>query len=280
MAGVIFVNPDSGKNDSQVEEIRERFPDDTVRVIDFDNIETDVSSIVHDGIDFIGVAGGDGTVRTFAELLCRQDIPLLVLPCGTRNHFAKDNGIGSIEDAANALVKRQLERIDVGSVNGHAFINNASIGTYPKIVNRRETKHSRLPKGLGHLVATFEQLRKGKKYRVQIDGESMIAWIVFVGNGPYGKGLVDLADRESLKENILDVRVVLASSPFSRFRLLMALMFGRIGKTRLVQRRSVTKVTVDSRETLPIALDGEVVDLQTPYEFRSEAGQLLVFTPT
>ncbi len=37
-------------------------------------------------------AGGDGTLSAVAGVAVGHDVPLVVVPCGTRNHFAKDCG--------------------------------------------------------------------------------------------------------------------------------------------------------------------------------------------
>ena len=44
----------------------------------------------------LGVWGGDGTVGTAAAVAVERSLPLLVLPGGTLNHFAKDAGTGSL----------------------------------------------------------------------------------------------------------------------------------------------------------------------------------------
>ncbi len=51
----------------------------------------------------LGVAGGDGTINAAAEVALAADLPLLVIPGGTLNHFARDVGLGSVQDAVDAL---------------------------------------------------------------------------------------------------------------------------------------------------------------------------------
>ena len=43
--------------------------------------------------DVLVVAGGDGTVSAVAAVAVERDLPLVVLPCGTLNHFAADAGL-------------------------------------------------------------------------------------------------------------------------------------------------------------------------------------------
>lgn len=45
-------------------------------------------------VDVLGVAGGDGSVATVASVAAERNLPLVVVPYGTRNHFARDLGLG------------------------------------------------------------------------------------------------------------------------------------------------------------------------------------------
>jgi Diacylglycerol kinase catalytic domain len=48
---------------------------------------------VAQGADLIGMAGGDGSQALVASVASRHAIPFVVVPAGTRNHFALDLGI-------------------------------------------------------------------------------------------------------------------------------------------------------------------------------------------
>ncbi|MFE5097437.1 diacylglycerol kinase family protein [Streptomyces sp. NPDC056638] len=45
-----------------------------------------------DGADLLGVVGGDGTQALVAEVAAESGLPFVVIPAGTRNHFAMDLG--------------------------------------------------------------------------------------------------------------------------------------------------------------------------------------------
>ena len=47
------------------------------------------------GCDLLGMAGGDGSQALVAAVAARCRIPLVVVPAGTRNHFARDLGVGT-----------------------------------------------------------------------------------------------------------------------------------------------------------------------------------------
>ena len=280
MGGIILVNPAAGPDDLSADELRKRFPDHEVVECDGDITEK-VTDALKRGVDFVAVAGGDGTIRSVAEQLSGTDVPLLPIPAGTRNHFAKDVGVADIDDAAAAASGRRV-RVDVGDVNGHRFVNNSSIGVYPRIVIRREAHERHLPKGVANVVAVWEQVRRrGQRFDVDVDNRRHTAWMVFVGNGKYGDGLIDLADRESLDGNCLDVRIALADKPMARVRLLFALLFGRLSRSQLLERMTTAAVDIDleGRTIVEVALDGEVERLESPLRYRSLEGELWVLVP-
>ncbi len=59
------------------------------------------------GADLLGAAGGDGTQALVAEVAVAHDLPVLVIPAGTRNHFALDLGTRSGRPAQGARSARR-----------------------------------------------------------------------------------------------------------------------------------------------------------------------------
>lgn len=87
---------------------------------------------VAEGADVLGVAGGDGTVSAVAAVATEAQLPLVVIPAGTRNHFARDLGldIRNPVSALSALRAGGLARVDLGRVGSRVFVNNVSFGAY------------------------------------------------------------------------------------------------------------------------------------------------------
>ncbi len=280
MPGAIFLNPNSGPDDTPLEELQQRFPGHRVEECQPARLTTCVRDAIEAGSEFVGVAGGDGTIRGVAELLIGNDIPLLPIPAGTRNHFARDVGVDDLDAAEKAAASGHVITVDAGRVNGRCFVNNSSIGVYPKTVIRREAYETRLPKGVASVVAAYQQLREGGRLDVEIEGERHRAWMVFVGNGTYGEGLLDLADRETLDGKTLDLRVVRADRPLSRLRIVGALLLGRLARSPLVVRRRTGAITIHlNRTQVEVALDGEVDVMQPPLRYECVPDGLHVLVP-
>ena len=85
------------------------------------------------------MAGGDGSVAAVAGVAVERDLPLVVVPTGTLNHFARDLGLDLARPLAalDAFASGHHERrVDVGRINGRLFINNVSLGHVRRDVGR------------------------------------------------------------------------------------------------------------------------------------------------
>ena len=54
------------------------------------------------GADVVGMAGGDGSQALVASMAAEREVPMVVVPAGTRNHFALDIGLDR-DDVVGAL---------------------------------------------------------------------------------------------------------------------------------------------------------------------------------
>jgi diacylglycerol kinase family enzyme len=280
MAGLVLVNPSSGPDDASLDDLRAAFSGAEVRACEPADLAGEVQAAVDAGVDFVGIAGGDGTIRGAAAVLAGTDVPLLPVPEGTRNHFAHDVGIHDLDLAAAAASSGRKTRVDTGLVNGELFINNSSIGLYPSMVRVREAHEHRFPKRVAQLVAAWHQVRSGIPLVADVDGTRVRAWVVFVGNGTYGEGVFDLTTRESLDGGELDLCIVRADRPLARLRTVGAALTGRLSRSPLIERSRITACTVTlDRPAADVALDGEIECLDAPLRYESSPASLVVLVP-
>jgi YegS/Rv2252/BmrU family lipid kinase len=242
---------------------------------------------VGQGVRLAIAAGGDGTVSAVAAGLAGTDATLGILPAGTLNHLARDLGIPpDLEQAARLLVSGQVHEIDVGQVNDRLFVNNCSIGIYPRLVIRREQQRHRLGRGkwLAILLAFFSLFRRYPLVRVQLnlDGRSerCTTPLVFVGNNRYEIDLLNLGCRQSLKQG--DLSVYLVNAP-NRLRLLRLVLRGLVGmqpKEKDFELICLKTLTIETRKRrLRVAIDGEVLRLRPPLVFQVRPRALRVLGP-
>jgi len=232
----------------------------------------------------VGVAGGDGTVAAAAAVAGRRGLPLVVVPTGTLNHFARDVGVYDLQEAVDATGTGQAVAVDLALVDVHpgrgtdpkspavmrlrAFVNTASIGSYPDLVRLREKWTPRWGKWPAFAAALVVVLRRAEPVRVKIEGRWIAVWFLFVGNGPYApRGMVP-AWRPSLDTGLLDVRWLRADLRFSRLRAIVGLLAGALGHSRVYGERQVREFDVELAVPGMLATDGEVVEEAGRYTFR------------
>ena len=281
MSGIVLYNPDSGPDPIDPADLKANFPGhEVIELADPEDLPKRIEAAIADGVDFVAVAGGDGTIRAAAQHLAGTGVPLLPIPAGTRNHFARELDIEDLEAAGRAAAGGATIKVDLGDVNGKKFVNNSSIGIYPRIVVTREAHERRWPKGVATVAAAYEQLRHGRRFKVTVDGRTYRAWMIFVGNGRYGRGLLQLNTRDGLDANVLDFRLARADSPLARTRVAAALALGFLDRSPLLVQREVRSLELGmGRRSVDVALDGEVTRLTPPLRYCSLPGALSVLVP-
>lgn len=241
---------------------------------------------VESGCDTLVAGGGDGTVNIAASIVVGREIPLGVLPLGTLNHFAKDLGIPlDLEEAANVVLNGMVCRVDVGEVNGLVFINNSSLGVYPAIVRLRERyQASGLGKWIAALWSGLAVLRRHSFMAVRIlaEGQAVVRRtpFVFVGNNEYRMVGLHAGSRESLTRGRLAVYVLSAERRIGLLRLAWQVLLKGVDEVKELDLLTVEQATIETvRHRLQVALDGEVVALESPLEYRIRPADLRVHVP-
>ena len=125
-------------------------------------IADQLQSLVADGAALIGVAGGDGTMRTAAQLLVNGPAALAPFPAGTLNHFTQRIGLRNAADTAAALKAGRMHAIAVGRMEDRVFLNTATFGLYADVLRRRERLRGWLgkwPAAAASFLITLVRLR-------------------------------------------------------------------------------------------------------------------------
>jgi diacylglycerol kinase family enzyme len=259
---LLLINPRAGTDSPTTEELRDEA---LARGIDAHVLEEgeDIAELAGEAdVDVLGAAGGDGTVASVADVAIERDLPFVVVPYGTRNHFARDLGLDRDDPlAALAGFEGEERRVDVGRAGERRFLNNVSLGIYAALVHRRE-HHRRRREALAGLRALWLSLRKRPGIWATIDGEPVKARIVLVASNAYELSLFSIGERRRLDEGRLYLYAAKGWLPGSW------------------DERSGERFTIDARAgKLEAAVDGEPEELETPLELSIEPGALRVCVP-
>ncbi|HWN99098.1 MAG TPA: diacylglycerol kinase family protein [Blastocatellia bacterium] len=234
----------------------------------------------------IVVGGGDGTIGAVASTLVGTDNRLGILPLGTFNHFAKDLKIPlDLAGAVRTISEGHSIQIDVGEVNNHIFLNNSSLGLYPSIVRHREQKQR-----LGHgkwpalIWAAFSVLRRYPfiDVRLNTDGKEFASRtpFVFIGNNEYEMESFNIGTRACLDAGHLSLYLSHRTGRLGILKLAMRALFKRLPQAGEFVALCATDVRIETRRRrVHVSMDGEVVVMQPPLQYRVRPGALRVIVP-
>jgi diacylglycerol kinase family enzyme len=263
----IVMNPRSGGGKVGRFQLKEKAEALGAEVALLEGAGVDVAALAREavarGADLLGVAGGDGTQALVAGVAAELDVPFIVISAGTRNHFALDLGLDR-EDPSTCLASLTDEavevRVDLATVAGRTFVNNASFGAYAAVVqspayrdDKTRTTFELLPDLLvghngPHLTATFDG--------VTVDHPQA----VLVSDNPYGMGdVAGLGRRARIDTGLLGVVAVTVDNSAQAVRLL-----GRSSDRGLTVRAAPEVLVSADTPQVPVGVDGEALLLPTP----------------
>jgi diacylglycerol kinase family enzyme len=241
------------------------------------------SDAVDRGADVLGMAGGDGSQALVSSVAAERGLPMVVIPAGTRNHFALDIGLDrdDVVGALDAYGEAYESTIDLADVNGRIFVNNVSLGLYATIVQspeyrdaKRETTLTALPEMLGPGSEPFD-LRFTTPEGEEIEG----AHVIQVSNGPYGTTAATMASRPRLDTGELGIFSLVVPDGASAARAISAMTTARPELYPGYRTWSSPEFEVTSGGPIAVGLDGEALEMDPPLVFRSRPGVLRLRLP-
>lgn len=231
-------------------------------------------------------AGGDGTISALASVVAGAGKTLGVLPLGTLNHFAKDLRIPlDLEGAVHNVVHGRETQVDVGEVNGRTFVNNSSLGLYPRIVRHREERQKLgWGKWPAFVWATIHALHRHRPIDVILatDGHEIrrATPFVFVGNNSYEMDGFDVGTRERLDRGELSVYTAPGARPIDLVLSAFLALIGRLRATGKFEVLRTEELEIASRaQPVRVAADGEIVMMRPPLRYRIRPRALKVIVP-
>lgn len=276
----------AAENAAQIDEALSRDARFEVLKVDPAGMNEAAGDLVKRGATRIVAVGGDGTVAAVAAALARTSVELAIIPSGTFNHFARDHGIPTdMRAACDVASSGRVIQTDVAWVNDRLFLNTSSVGVYANYVRVRE----RLEPGLGYwLASAFAMLRtfvRVRPFRVSFETEHVqrqyITPLVFIGSTERELKLPTLGNRVDHGRSGLHVLIVRGRT---RARL-VALAFAAAARgTRPITRTPhldgflVDSCVIEQKHST-VAVDGEIVKLQSPLRYEIGRGSLRLVVP-
>src|SRR5215211_3362439 len=241
---------------------------------------------VEDGAESLAVAGGDGAVAAVAGVAVERDLPLVIVPVGTLNHFARDLGLDLTRPlrALDAVYAGHEERrVDVGRINRHSFINNVSLGIYAEMLGDPGYRQDKLGVAQVKLQAALSDPELRRALRITPPEEAPLEGVVavVVSNNPYEFARWDrLGQRHRLDTGSLQVSVFDASTLEELERLIAGTLLGAIEFRPALRHWTSERLEMGvPGEVVRAGVDGEPITLEAPLRFWVDPGALRVLVP-
>ncbi|HTQ17959.1 bifunctional phosphatase PAP2/diacylglycerol kinase family protein [Mycobacterium sp.] len=280
---VVVVNPAAGGGTGErvIAQVRRELPNaEIIQLASNDDIEK-VMRAAAERAEVLCVGGGDGTIACAAAAAVDSGRPLAVFPAGTFNHFAKDIGCEDVGKTIRAIREGSVFCVDLMCFNDtRMIINTSSIGAYPSFVRARERLEHKIGKPPAAAYAMLRTLRNEEPVRIRYDNKTLQTSLFFLGNSTYLPSGFAPAQRNRIDDGLIDVRILEAGRPFSKIRVMTAMMAGRLVRSRLYHEQHVPEFSfscVDGPTT--IAFDGEVDGQHENASFSVRYRALPVFCP-
>lgn len=278
----IVVNSTSGPalSSDPSDNLRELLPEaKLIELEDSERIEEELRAAAESS-EILGVAGGDGSVNCAAALASSMAKPLMLVPSGTLNHLARDLGLESARDAALAVERGEAVSVDVARIEGKPFLNTASLGVYPELVDEREKLEKKLGKWPALVLSLFKVLRRAKPLSIELNGKSRRIWMLFIGNCRYYPQGLAPTWRERLDDGKLDIRLVSAEPPLARIRFMLALVAGTLAKSPVYEQFIADQLKVRSLGgPLRLARDGETFNGTDDFVVEKPGERVMIYVP-
>jgi diacylglycerol kinase (ATP) len=237
-----------------------------------------------DAVDFVAVAGGDGTLNAAAAGLAETGLPLGLLPAGTANDLARTLGIPiDTAQAAAIIAGGHLRAIDLGLVNDCHFFNVASVGLSADLARTLTRDIKRRFGKLGYAIAALGVLARARTFRAQItsseDPPVRVSTLqVAVGNGRYYGGGMTVAASAAIDDGHLDLYSLEFTKAWKLGLMAKSFRYGEHGAWKEVRAVRAPSFEVRTRRPRPVNADGEIVT-QTPARFSLLRHAVQVYAP-
>lgn len=279
----------------------------TARNIDW----TDGVPATSEGTDAVLLFGGDGTIHRHLRQLVDLHLPVLIVPTGSGNDFARSFGIRSINDALRAwrefcAAKNNIRTVDLGVIRPlgtlqeseqqhfRYFCTIAGIGLSSGVSRRANAWPRWLRGSVGYALSLIPALGRYTQPQVKISSNEngrlnsgcdhlsaskfkpmMLA--AFANTATFGGGM-KIAPRAMPDDGLLDICIIASIDRFKLACLFPTVYFGRHIEVKEVDYFQAARASVETEHPLDVYADGEFV-CRTPVEIGIREKSLQAITP-
>jgi diacylglycerol kinase (ATP) len=251
--------------------------------------------------------GGDGTIHRHLSQLVKLARPVLVVPAGSGNDFARALGIRRVRDSRKAWESfchsaDNVRMIDLGTIRPSGYTSEPPVPRYfasiaglglDAEVMRRANHLPRWLRGNGGYVMSLlptifqfapfrmkiqvsdEKTAGEQRWAIRSDQPTLLA--AFANSPLYGGGM-KIAPQAKMDDGLLDVCTIKGIDSFKLFCLFPTVYSGDHLQIKEVEYFQTKAARVETEHPLDVYADGEYV-CQTPVEIGVQRAAMKVITP-
>ncbi len=253
--------------------------------------------------DAVILFGGDGTIHRHLAQLVELQLPVLVVPRGSGNDFARALNLRNRNHSLNAWQKfvsggSNVRRVDVGTINccqpgsatpkEHLFCTVAGAGIDGEVCRRANGLPRWLRGNGGYVFTLVPAIFRFAAFPMKVTADGTVSASLESGFHPtvlaafanvpaYGGGM-KIAPQAQLDDGRLDVCIIRDINKLKLFCVFPTIYFGQhVGLTE-VEYSQVASVRLETEHPFDVYADGEYV-CQTPVEVSLKRSALQVIVP-
>lgn len=285
---LMFVNPHSRQGRESSETVKKWLEERGYRILNpvFNPKKDKPNDLVlknREDLAAVIVGGGDGSVNHVLPALIETQAPLLLVPLGTANNLARTLTLPTDTIPALELFEKgEVQKIDVGVINGIPFVNVAGLGLSTQVNRLTRGEHKRIWGVFAFVWMAFKVGLRMKPFRARISCDGETKWVrtlqISICNGRnYGSGLV-IHEDAGLRDQTLHALSTEIKSLWQLFGLIPSLLFGKYREGQEVNLFQGRTIEIETRSSMHVDVDGDL-KTRTPAQVSVLPQALAVYTP-
>lgn len=235
-----------------------------------DACETAKSVCSDENFDLIACSGGDGTLNEVIQgiMMSERKVPVLYMPTGTTNDFAKSLGIPTNPyEACQCIENGAVFSCDICSFNDSYFTYVAAFGIFTEVVYETPQQFKNM---LGHAAYILEGMKRigtlEKSYHIKITYDDNVIeddfMLGMVTNSTSVGGIISTSSSVSLNDGLFEVTLIKKPHTIIEFQDILTTLLSKkqdidASESEYIISLKTSNLIVESESEIPWTLDGE-----------------------
>jgi YegS/Rv2252/BmrU family lipid kinase len=286
-SAILIVNAASRKGAEAFDAARDKLSEAGINLVDAravdepERLKGEVTAAI-DRAPMVIIGGGDGTLSKAVDHFLGKETIFALLPLGTANSFARSLDIPlDLDEAINVIATGEARPIDLASINGDYFLNNAALGLAPIVAESVPKGLKRLLGRVGYLLWAGWSAASFNAFRLVVeDGKRehrLWATEVRIANGRYHGGL-ELIESADLDSGEVVVQAVQGRSLAKLGWSYLASALKAPSRHETVREFRGREMRIKTKPRMRVSIDGELGP-ETPLEIRVAPNAIRVAAP-